>query len=219
MPASPAVFEQFCDKLGVDERYRKTLFWAGLLGLPAAWWAFGSTSQSKPAPDTHINAFFKQKPAVKPAAAASSKRQATSFHSFLKEVPHVQRDPSSFGAFLKGPGQVVSAAQPSAASPATSEAGPEDTDHAITVLFGTEYGFSKEVAERAAAAVKASGSYWYQSPSDCGQLHKQPSLHKTLLLHTSELLRQKRLWHANLIPHWSHMQGAHTGHGRAARGH
>ena len=30
----------------------------------------------------------------------------------------------------------------------------------VAVLFGTEYGFSKEIAEKAAAQLKESGKYW-----------------------------------------------------------
>lgn len=163
MPNTPAMFERFCESLGVEDRYRKTLFWAGLLGLPAAWWAFGTRSAPTPSSDTHINAFFKQKPTAKPLAAAPAKRQATSFHSFLKQVPHAQRDPGSFGAFLKAPTQAASEQQAQSDAPAASAPGPKDTDHAITVLYGTEFGFSKEVAERAAAAIKTSGPYWYSS--------------------------------------------------------
>ncbi len=30
----------------------------------------------------------------------------------------------------------------------------------VAVLFGTEFGFSKEIAEKAAALLKESGKYW-----------------------------------------------------------
>ncbi len=30
----------------------------------------------------------------------------------------------------------------------------------VAVLFGTEYGFSKEIAEKAAGQLKATGRYW-----------------------------------------------------------
>lgn len=161
MPTGPAAYQKLCDSLGIDERHRTTLFWAGLLGLPAAWWALSGRPHPAPAQDTNINAFFKQKPSAQLPAPNQSRRQPTSFQSFLKEAPQAQRDPTSFSSFLKGSLQTPSDQHRSPASQATAPAGPADTDCAITVLFGTEYGFSKEVAERAAASITASGAYWY----------------------------------------------------------
>lgn len=160
MPASPAAFQRFCEILGIDERHHSTVFWTGLLGLPAAWWALSSRSQPPPS-NTHINAFFKQKPVARPPISTQPKRQSTSFHSFLKEIPQAHKDPTSFGAFLKGPSQTTSNQATSSSCPASGPTGPDETDCAITVLFGTEYGFSREVAERVAAAVTNSGPYWY----------------------------------------------------------
>ena len=165
MPAGPAAFQRFCESLGIEERYRSTLFWAGLLGIPAAWWAVSGRSQPAPSQDTNINAFFKQKPATKTSVPGQSQpqRQATSFQSFLKEAPKAHRDPTSFGAFLKGPSETASDQQSPSQYQAAAPAGPQESDCAITVLFGTEYGFSKEVAERAAAAITSSGPYWYST--------------------------------------------------------
>ena len=164
MPAGPAAFQRFCETLGIEERYRSTLFWAGLLGIPAAWWAVSGRSQPAPSQDTNINAFFKQRPATRtpvPGQPQSQpQRQATSFQSFLKEAPKTHRDPTSFGAFLKGPSETASDQQSPSQCEAAAPAGPQESDCAITVLFGTEYGFSKEVAERAAAAITSSGPYW-----------------------------------------------------------
>ena len=40
-----------------------------------------------------------------------------------------------------------------------SERPPPDSKP-VAVLFGTEYGFSKEIAEKAAAQLKEGGKYW-----------------------------------------------------------
>ena len=37
---------------------------------------------------------------------------------------------------------------------------PPPDSRPVAVLFGTEYGFSKEIAEKAAAQLKESGKYW-----------------------------------------------------------
>lgn len=174
MPAGPAIFPKLCEQLGVDERQGNTLFWAGLLSLPAAWWALSYKPQQPPSQETHINAFFKQKPSAQISAPDRPVRQSTSFQSFLKQAPQAQRDPTSFGAFLKKSSQLPSNQQSSPQHQSAAPTGPQDSDCAITVLFGTEYGFSKEVAERAAAAITASGAYWYNICLSC--THERPAL-------------------------------------------
>ena len=159
MPDGPTLYQSLCDRLGIDERDRSRLFWASLAGVPLLWWAFSGRSQPKPAPDTNINAFFKNKTPNQLPSGQQAKRKATSFHSFLKEVPQTHRDASSFSAFLKAPGsnQAVAASN---APKQKADQGPKAADAVVTVLFGTEYGFSKEVADRTANAIKACGSYW-----------------------------------------------------------
>ena len=157
MPNGSSVHQSFFDRLGVDQNHRSQLFWASIVTLPVALWAFSARSQPKQRPETSINAFFKDKSVVAPPAR---RRQPTSFQSFLKKEPEAHRDPTSFSSFLKKPQSNKSTDSNASPSPAFVS-GPKADDVVITVLFGTEYGFSKEVAERAATAVTASGSYWY----------------------------------------------------------
>lgn len=159
MPNAPSVYQSLCDRLGVEEQHRSKLFWAGIAGAPLVWWILRSRSQPKSPPDTNINAFFKNKDTAPQQITQQPKRKATGFHSFLKEVPQSHRDASSFSAFLKPQGS-TQAAMPDSSPTPEAAVGPDAADVIITVLFGTEYGFSKEVAERAAAAIKACGSYW-----------------------------------------------------------
>lgn len=172
MPNGSSVYQSLCDRLGVEEQHRSNLFWASIAGAPLAWWFLSGRSRPQSSPDTNINAFFKNKDTAPPTVVQHSKRQATSFHSFLKEVPQAHRDASSFSAFLKPQGSTQAAVTDSLPI-ADAAHGPDVADVVITILFGTEYGFSKEVAERAATAVKACGNYWYAAatklqPSLCG---------------------------------------------------
>lgn len=158
MPSGSSVYQSLCDRLGVKEQHRSKLFWASIAGAPLVWWILSSRPQPKSPPDTSIDAFFKNKDTAR-QPNQQAKRKATSFHSFLKEVPQAHRDASSFSAFLKPQGSTQAAMTDSSPAPDTAQ-GPAAADVIITILFGTEYGFSKEVAERAAGAIKACGSYW-----------------------------------------------------------
>lgn len=160
MPNSASVYQSLCDRLGVEEQHRSKLFWGSIAGAPLVWWLLSSRSRPQSSPDTNINAFFKNKDTIPPPVVQHAERQATSFHSFLKKVPQAHRDPSSFSAFLKPQGSTQAAVTDSLPTPEAAN-GPHAADVIITILFGTEYGFSKEIAERAAAAIKACGSYWY----------------------------------------------------------
>ena len=160
MPNGVPVYQSLCDRLGVEEQHRSKLFWASVAGAPLVWWVLSGRSRAQPSPSTNINAFFKNKSTSPTPAVQQAKRQPTSFHSFLKKVPQAHRDASSFSAFLKPQGSTQAAVTDSLPS-SEAASGPGAADVIITILFGTEYGFSKEVAERAAAAIKACGNYWY----------------------------------------------------------
>ena len=170
MPNGPSVYNSVCDRFGLEEQHRSKLFWATVLGTPVLLWALSSRSKAKQKPGTHINAFFKDKSAVRAPSAQQPKRKGTGFHSFLKEVPQAHRDATSFGAFLKAPASAAAVVSSNAPSQQASK-GPKASDVVISVLFGTEYGFSKEVAERVAAAIMACGSYWYAAKAHTKKHH------------------------------------------------
>lgn len=159
MPNVSSVYQSVCDRLGVEQHHQSKLFWATVLGTPVLLWALSGRSKGNQQQDTNINAFFKDKSTVRPPSAQQPKRRGTGFHSFLKEVPQAHRDATSFGAFLKSPASAVAVASDDAPGQQAPK-GPKANDIVICVLFGTEYGFSKEVAERVAAAITACGSYW-----------------------------------------------------------
>ena len=67
---------------------------------------------------------------------------------------------TDFGAFLKRRGPAADAA---VAPPASAEERHPLTPDSVvvTVLFGTEFGFSKEIAEKLADALRDAPPYWW----------------------------------------------------------
>ncbi|CAD7700288.1 unnamed protein product [Ostreobium quekettii] len=94
------------------------------------------------------------RPRRRRTAAASA-----DFGSFLKQRPR-SAAPTEFGAFLKDGGTVLG-------DPGVDDGEREEMEEAapegavrVAVLFGTEYGFSKEIAETLGARLKGTGAYW-----------------------------------------------------------
>lgn len=99
-------------------------------------------------------------------------RPAANFSAFLKRPEQAQkpvRQAASFSSFLrKQPGQAEPAAAAATESPtdaeAVTEAGPGPEQKPVTVLYGTEYGFSKEIAEKLLGKLKEGGTLWCAPP-------------------------------------------------------
>jgi sulfite reductase (NADPH) flavoprotein alpha-component len=111
-------------------------------------------------------------PSAAPAAPlSSSKKQqhaATAFESFLKVAP-VQEQPAAtdFASFLidrrtmAGGAAAGADAQAAAAAAAAEPAEPvPEGSVPVAVLYGTEYGFAREIGEKLAASLKATGRLW-----------------------------------------------------------
>ncbi len=133
-------------------------------------------------PRTDFDGFLKAQPAAakaptasQPAQRGAAQRSATSFGSFLKDGPSAQpsqqRDPTAFGSFLKGSVSREGAQHGGADGSADTEAGaalsgtgaeaqPSPDSVPVTVLFGTEFGFSKEIAEKLRDRLLAGARYW-----------------------------------------------------------
>lgn len=126
-------------------------FWlaAGVATLPLAWF-FYSSRRAKTSPQQR------------------QMRDVTSYSSFLKNVEDVAprvRDVSSFSQFLKKTGGASTTAS-SGPAVAAKAIGPVLTPDSVpvTVLFGTEFGFSKEIAEKLRDQLLASPvPYWCTS--------------------------------------------------------
>jgi sulfite reductase (NADPH) flavoprotein alpha-component len=103
-----------------------------------------------------------------PAAAPQqpAKRPPADFRAFLKHAPAAPpaRDAASFASFLRKPQAADTDAgtsvHASGEGEAAADAGPSPEQKVVCVLFGTEYGFSKEIAEKAAARLRESPEYW-----------------------------------------------------------
>jgi sulfite reductase (NADPH) flavoprotein alpha-component len=85
------------------------------------------------------------------------------FEEFLKaaEEEEDHRDPLVFDSFLKT--AIPGAAQPSklrAAAPPVLEERPSPDMAKVAVIYGTEFGFSKEIAEKLATAMKGTKKLW-----------------------------------------------------------
>ena len=140
-----------------------------------------SERQSRAArPRTDFDGFLKAKPAhsavaPQPAQVAKARQPATSFGSFLKDgggaQPSAQRESTSFASFLKGSKHAADVATDamdgSGAALASSKtadgkaaSGPAPDSVPVTVLYGTEFGFSKEIAEKLRDRLLDGSRFW-----------------------------------------------------------
>ena len=83
--------------------------------------------------------------------------EATSFDAFLKVKP-VEPDPAVFSTWLKSAGAAVAA--PTAVDEVEQEEEAPLDAVRVLVMYGTEYGFSKEIAEKLCARLKEGGAFW-----------------------------------------------------------
>jgi sulfite reductase (NADPH) flavoprotein alpha-component len=115
--------------------------------------------------ETDFDSFLKLQgdaPTGLPSASSSTRGLVSGpFEDFLKDKDH--RDPAVFSTFLKDSGH----AKASPVQAATGKGAVVVEEHPmseemirILVLFGTEYGFSKEIAEALASKLKSSRAYW-----------------------------------------------------------
>ena len=93
------------------------------------------------------------------------KRRPTGFEAFLKidKNAETQRSPANFSCFLRNADrtQATAVVVDVGAAPAVSAAaGPREGDAAVLVLFGTEYGASREISEKLCERMRAAGPYW-----------------------------------------------------------
>ena len=103
--------------------------------------------------DTGFDSFLKQE-------VASDEPQGTNFDCFLKAGPQEQ-DSTCFESFLKGTNKVAAGA-PAGGAPAAKQVSAEElaAKKRVLVMYGTEYGFAKEIAEKLCGQLEALESYW-----------------------------------------------------------
>jgi sulfite reductase alpha subunit-like flavoprotein len=128
---------------------------ASACGLSLAWWLVRAFSRPAPSIGTGFDDFLKHRvdnPRLRGAEPAEEKKKlaclTTSFEAYLKADVGAAGGPSSVS---KTDGTAAAAAETSPPDTLSSNAIP------VLVLFGTEYGFSREVAETACTALRGLG--------------------------------------------------------------
>lgn len=136
------------------------LYACAAAGAAGYLWLKQTSKQAASKAPTDFDSFL-----LAPALAAQpskSAHTATSFESFLKVQP---APPSStdFASFLINiPGAAAAGSQPEAVDAAAAcvdDQVPED-EVPVAVLYGTEYGFAREIAEKLCEQLKGTGKFW-----------------------------------------------------------
>lgn len=103
------------------------------------------------------------------AAASKSSPAGTgltsgSIDKFFKDADEDTRNPLDFDSFLKGAAKSSGASHQNAQAQKAVPPAPKEQAKPhhirVAVLYGTEFGFSKEVAEIMAGQLKSTGAYW-----------------------------------------------------------
>jgi sulfite reductase (NADPH) flavoprotein alpha-component len=155
-----------------------TLCTAAAAGAVGCLWLKQQMQRKAPAP-TDFDAFLlapvpasqqQQNSSAATAKRKSSKTAITDFESFLKVQPATPAaaEPcaTDFLSFLKDGGNSISSNNAAAAAggsaqeaAAAGEVVPEGAVP-VLVLYGTEYGFAREIAEKLSSQLKESGRFW-----------------------------------------------------------
>lgn len=135
------------------------MLWAGAAAVPVSMYMLrGKPRSSAPEEPTGFDHYLRQ-PVPSQQPTKEELRQATQFDTFLKVRP-AEPNPTDFSTFLKNAPAAGGVAGGAAAAPAVvEEAIPLDRAR-VTVMYGTEYGFSKEIAEKLCAQLKETGAFW-----------------------------------------------------------
>ncbi|GLC44408.1 hypothetical protein PLESTB_000472800 [Pleodorina starrii] len=142
--------------------------WTIAASVPAAWYLLSRRRRADADQDrTDFDGFLK---AVEPVGSTGSRpapsRSSGPIDAFFKDAGADEdtRNPLDFDSFLlstkagpKGQAPLPSAKQPVAAE---LQRGPTADMKPVTVMYGTEYGFSKEIAEKLCGQLRAAGDFW-----------------------------------------------------------
>lgn len=164
---------------GSRKGYMLTLCTAAAAGAVGCLWLKQQMQRKAPAP-TDFDAFLlapvpasqqQQKTSAATAKKKSSKTAITDFESFLKVQPATATaaaEPcaTDFLSFLKDGGNSSSSSNNAAAAGGRAQeaaaAGEVVPEGAVPVLvvYGTEYGFAREIAEKLSSQLKESSKFW-----------------------------------------------------------
>jgi sulfite reductase (NADPH) flavoprotein alpha-component len=158
----------FLDKLQLEApsyEMPSWLKWAALGAAPVVTAYLLRSRGKKDNYETDFDSFLVAKVSV-PTGIVPTKKGPESgpFEGFLKDSNEDHRDPAVFSTFLKSSCSRCKTILPDTAhSVKVVAAQHERSDPSmanILVLYGTEYGFSKEIAEKLANALKDTKLYW-----------------------------------------------------------
>ncbi len=126
------------------------------------------------------------------AAAAAPGRRSGPIDGFFKDAgDEDHRNPCDFNTFLRSSGaRAQPAAKPQQQAKAEAEPKPEPGMKPVVVLYGTEFGFSKEIAQKLCSQLRSTGLFWCAQQPELRPLHKrapslEPCIHTRLARHTS----------------------------------
>ncbi|KXZ56804.1 hypothetical protein GPECTOR_1g724 [Gonium pectorale] len=142
--------------------------WAIAAGVPVAWCLL-SRRRHADEERTDFDGFLKTVEPVGSTGSQQRKRGKVSgtIDDFFKDAGEEEEDtrnPVDFDSFLRSSLPAGKGAKTSAAAakqqPAAAKERPLPSMKPVTVMYGTEYGFSKEIAEKLCGLLKASGAIW-----------------------------------------------------------
>lgn len=146
--------------------------WAAAASIPVAWYIFSRRRRSAQDQRTDFDGFLK---AVEPIGSTGSRaatRGSGTIDAFYKNAADVDtRNPVDFDSFIRGPKKASSGPQvgvaTSAAAAAPAKPRPTPDHKPVLVMYGTEYGFSKEIAEKLCSSLaKQSGLWWVKDAAE-----------------------------------------------------
>lgn len=143
--------------MGNTSSTRRYVLYGAVGAATYLWLRSGSSRRATAADSTDFDSFLRA-----PAPAPAQTTGGTTFESFLREQPE-QPASTDFASFLRNTTTSSSSAQPAGkqqqAASKPVEVIPE-TAVPVLVLYGTEYGFAREIAEKLSQQLKDSGRFW-----------------------------------------------------------
>jgi sulfite reductase (NADPH) flavoprotein alpha-component len=135
---------------------RRYVLYGAAAGAATYLWLRSGSRRGTAADATDFDSFLRA-----PAPVAPQSTGGTTFESFLRKQPE-QPGSTDFASFLRNRS---SSTQP-AGNQQQQQAASKPVEHIpetavpVLVMYGTEYGFAREIAEKLSQQLKDSGKFW-----------------------------------------------------------